>query len=93
MQRASRTVSHRWWIRGAAGCCLVLAAGCSNPEDPSSTSSGSTSAPASHTVSKHGVMHMTGLTSPGANCSSCHGSDLRGGTAGTSCYKCHGQLW
>jgi hypothetical protein len=71
---------------------MILTPGCSNDDNPA-TSSTSTSAPASHTLSKKGVMHMSGLSSPATNCSSCHGSDLRGGTAGVSCYSCHGQLW
>ena len=49
--------------------------------------------PASHTINKDGVMHKSGLTTPAANCASCHGSDLRGGDSGVSCYECHGKKW
>jgi hypothetical protein len=70
---------------------VVMVTGCSTADDPASSTS--SSAPSSHTLSKKGVMHMTGLTSPVSNCASCHGSDLRGGTAGVSCYSCHNQLW
>ena len=46
-----------------------------------------------HTVNKDGVLHASGLSNPSANCTSCHGSDLRGGSAGVSCYRCHGAEW
>ena len=49
--------------------------------------------PSSHTVNKDGAQHKPGLNNPSANCSQCHGSDLRGGTVGVSCYKCHGAEW
>jgi mono/diheme cytochrome c family protein len=49
--------------------------------------------PADHTVNKGGVYHKTGLNDPLTNCVSCHGSDLKGGTAGVSCFSCHGQKW
>ena len=49
--------------------------------------------PSDHTVSKNGVKHKNGLSSPIANCISCHGSDLRGGESGVSCYECHGKKW
>jgi hypothetical protein len=51
-------------------------------------------APEGHTVSRDGVLHMPGLTDPVANCTGCHGADLRGGTEGQpSCYRCHGEKW
>jgi len=51
-------------------------------------------APDGHTTIKDGVAHMSGLTNPTANCTSCHGDDLRGGDDGEpSCYSCHGQEW
>ena len=70
-----------------AGAALGAAA-CSSP-------AGNTPAarPAGHTISRGGTYHKPGLTVPLANCVSCHGADLRGGTAGVSCYKCHGQKW
>ena len=45
-------------------------------------------APAGHTDSQKGVMHHTGKDDPLANCVSCHGAKLKGGT-GPSCYTCH----
>jgi hypothetical protein len=59
----------------------------------SSTGPNNSSAPSDHTVSKSGTMHKSGLTNPTTNCVSCHGSDLKGGSAGVSCYSCHGQKW
>jgi hypothetical protein len=50
-------------------------------------------APADHTISKDGAQHLPGLNDPEANCTSCHGDDLRGGSVGVSCYECHGQEW
>jgi cytochrome c553 len=49
--------------------------------------------PADHTVNEDGFMHKSRLHQPLANCVSCHGSDLKGGTTGVSCYECHGQKW
>jgi hypothetical protein len=49
--------------------------------------------PADHTISNDGFMHKSGLDQPLANCVSCHGSDLTGGTTGVSCYECHGKEW
>ena len=51
------------------------------------------SPPADHTISKDGTMHKSGLDQPLANCVGCHGSDLRGGNTGVSCYECHGKKW
>ncbi len=45
-------------------------------------------APAGHTESMGGVMHQPGKEDPLASCTTCHGSDLSGGTA-SSCYTCH----
>jgi hypothetical protein len=64
---------------------------CSNSTEPTTNSSGNS--PSSHTVNKNGVFHKTGLTNPLTNCIECHGSDLRGGSVGVSCYSCHGQKW
>ena len=48
---------------------------------------------ASHSISKGGYLHATGLTDPtNTGCTSCHGTDLKGSTA-PSCYTCHGALW
>ncbi|MFA9389358.1 MAG: hypothetical protein ACERKD_06105 [Prolixibacteraceae bacterium] len=49
--------------------------------------------PADHTTSKDGTMHKSGLDNPLANCISCHGSDLKGGTTGVSCFECHNKKW
>ena len=49
--------------------------------------------PADHTIREDGYMHMTGLAQPLVNCVACHGSDLKGGTTGVSCFECHNQKW
>ena len=49
--------------------------------------------PSDHTISKNGAMHKSGLNLPLENCVTCHGSDLRGGDSGVSCYDCHGKKW
>ena len=49
--------------------------------------------PADHTISKDGFKHKTGLQQPLVNCVSCHGSDLKGGSVGLSCFECHGTKW
>jgi hypothetical protein len=72
----------------AVAACFILAlaaGGCKSPASPS--------VPEGHTVNKNGVYHRPGLDNPTVNCISCHGTDLRGGSAGVSCYKCHGQKW
>jgi len=51
------------------------------------------SPPSDHTINKEGALHKSGLDQPLTNCVSCHGSDLRGGSSGVSCYECHGQEW
>lgn len=51
------------------------------------------SPPSDHTVSKDGALHLSGLDEPLTNCISCHGSDLKGGISGVSCYECHGKEW
>ncbi len=51
------------------------------------------SPPSDHTINKEGAMHKSGLDQALTNCVSCHGSDLRGGTTGVSCYECHGKEW
>jgi len=69
---------------------LLLAAvfltSCSSPES-------GRNAPASHTINKGGFFHKPGLDNPEENCVSCHGDDLSGGTAGVSCFSCHGKFW
>jgi mono/diheme cytochrome c family protein len=60
----------------------------------SDSSTGPEDAPDGHTVVKGGVAHAPGLNDPIANCASCHGADLRGGSGGQpSCFSCHGQKW
>ena len=46
------------------------------------------SPPSDHTKSEDGFLHKSGLEQPLVNCASCHGSDLKGGTSGVSCYEC-----
>ncbi len=53
----------------------------------------SSGAPANHTLDKSGAYHKPGLYEPQSNCVSCHGDDLRGGTAGQSCFSCHDRKW
>ncbi len=51
------------------------------------------SPPSDHTISKNGSIHKIGLDQPLTNCINCHGSDLKGGTSGVSCYDCHSKKW
>lgn len=67
---------------------LALLTFCTSPTEPTTSVS-----PSSHTVNKNGVMHKSGLTDPLTNCTECHGSDLKGGSVGVSCYSCHGKKW
>lgn len=77
--------------RATVALCLaaLLGLGCGDddgvaPED----------APEGHTVVEDGVAHAPGLEDPEANCTACHGADLRGGAGGQpSCYTCHGAVW
>lgn len=66
---------------------LVLIIGCEK------TNTSEYTPPADHTVSKDGFMHLSGLDQPLTNCASCHGSELKGGTTGVSCFECHGKEW
>jgi DnaJ-class molecular chaperone len=72
---------------------LLMSLGCKNPLDSNSSNNSSNNVPADHTTSVHGVNHKPGLNNAATNCTSCHGSDLKGGTAGVSCYQCHGKKW
>jgi len=67
---------------------LVLAA-CSNPGSPDK----SAKLPASHTINKGGHLHKSGLADPLSNRVSCHGSDLKGGTAGVTSCSCQRKKW
>ena len=73
---------------------ILLTAGFSSCKtvETNDTTPGDSNAPAGHNTYRGGVPHMPGLNDPEANCTSCHGADLRGGTA-TSCYACHGKKW
>jgi hypothetical protein len=66
---------------------IIYACSSSNETSPASN------IPTDHTVNEKGTMHKPGLNNPTVNCISCHGSDLKGGSAGKSCYSCHGQKW
>ena len=66
---------------------LALLIGCEKTNDPKYNP------PADHTISKGGFMHKNGLDQPLTNCVSCHGSDLKGGATGVSCFECHGTQW
>ena len=66
---------------------LALIIGCEK------TSDSKHNPPPDHTITKDGYMHKSGLEQPLVNCVSCHGSDLKGGTAGVSCFECHGTKW
>jgi hypothetical protein len=69
----------------------IVPLGCDDDDDEFT---GPSNAPASHTISKDGVRHLPGLNEPEANCTACHGADLRGGGNGEpSCFTCHGQKW
>ena len=46
----------------------------------------------SHSVNMQGSYHHTSLYQAAAVCGTCHGADLKGGTA-ASCYKCHVSRW
>ena len=45
--------------------------------------------PPGHTELNGGIPHKPGKADPMSNCTSCHGSDLSGGSSGQSCYACH----
>ena len=71
---------------------VIVSCNTDSTTETSSTTS-SSSVPSDHTVNEHGVLHKSGLNDPTTNCVSCHGSDLKGGSSGVSCYSCHGQKW
>jgi cytochrome c553 len=60
---------------------------------PTSSSKSKYNPPADHSISKEGVKHKPGFTTPLTNCISCHGPNLRGGKTDVSCYECHGKKW
>jgi hypothetical protein len=66
---------------------IVLVIGCEKSDDSKHNP------PQDHTISKDGFMHKSGLEQPLVNCAGCHGSDLKGGTTGVSCFECHGIKW
>jgi len=60
----------------------------------STSSTAPANAPEGHTLVRDGVAHKPGLSNPTANCTTCHGADLGGGSNGEpSCYSCHKQKW
>ena len=60
---------------------------CSSPNESTNT------LPQGHSLDIDGQAHKPGLNDPNVNCVSCHGEDLRGGSSGVSCFKCHGKKW
>lgn len=67
--------------------CLAGVSACSSSTAPAD-------GPENHTIRKGGAAHAPGLNSPLTQCVSCHGADLKGGSAGQpSCFQCHGQKW
>ncbi len=73
---------------------VLLALALALPVQACSDSTAPADAPEGHTVLKSGVAHAPGLNNPTANCTTCHGADLRGGNSGQpSCFSCHGQKW
>lgn len=79
-------------IPGWVACSVVaifslLPLSCSDSTAPAN-------APEGHTVVKSGVAHAPGLNNPLQNCTSCHGSNLQGGSEGQpACTSCHGVKW
>lgn len=80
---------------GAVQVCLffvflmvIVMSSCEKTNDPPKYSP-----PSDHVISKDGSLHKSGLDQPLNNCTSCHGSELDGGTSGVSCYECHGKKW
>jgi len=49
--------------------------------------------PEGHIINKKDFMHKPGLADPLTNCVACHGSALKGGDVGVSCYSCHTEKW
>lgn len=85
------THSHGPFSIGIVLLTTLLAIGCSDdsgsPLDPSD-------APLGHTIRQGSAFHAPGLNDPLANCTECHGGDLRGGQNGEpSCFTCHGDIW
>lgn len=64
---------------------LVLLGGCGDQ--------GKYNPPADHTSSMAGAMHKPGYKDPLTGCTSCHDTDLKGGSTGVSCFECHGSKW
>jgi hypothetical protein len=76
---------------GVTLLALILVAALPSCSDSSTSPD---NAPPGHTVLQDGVPHRPGLNDPLQNCTSCHGSNLQGGSEGQpSCTKCHGVKW
>ncbi len=71
---------------------LLSLTSCKDESDDDDNVNSTYSPPASHTKSKSGYMHHPSLENPVGACESCHGDDLKGGSA-PSCYTCHGKKW
>jgi hypothetical protein len=72
---------------------LLANGGCKPSSSSSSGDDPNYNPPADHKVEKGGFLHKSGLRDPEANCTECHGDDLRGGDSAVSCYECHGKKW
>jgi hypothetical protein len=82
-----RTMRRRIAVLLLLGATTFGTVACTSPD------SNPTTPPADHTFSMSGVYHKAGFTDPLNSCVVCHGTDLTGGTAGVSCFQCHGQKW
>ena len=81
----------RLGLLGLIAALSLAPLGCGDDDDDDPT--GPSNAPADHTISRDGARHLPGLTEPEANCTGCHGADLRGSAIAPSCFTCHGQEW
>jgi len=85
MRKSASNVSYYLFISMIT--IIILFSYCSSPTESKYDP------PSDHTISKDGAKHKSGLNSPMENCITCHGSDLKCGTSGVSCYECHGKKW
>ena len=77
-----------------AAVVLMLNASCFQLNNQERAGNGSTGGPVPHDTLIGGIAHAQDYCKPTQFCSSCHGTDLRGGTNGQpACYQCHVALW